>query len=289
MVNKKSIHFVLSKNKDADLLAWKNSLEDGSFNRTVNEILIAETEKKIATIPCGSKRKENPQTINSRLVVYDRYAIELIESFGTKEVTSSIKKIIRKHLTKNRQAVKPSKDDRYKLISEILNSFEEKMLEMEQEYSGVSNKYQKLCDAYDIAIKNLFDKLLSCASVPTMNEACNKLRNFNYIEIINDAYKTAFNDPMVTTAKKEIVINHSSEESNANFINEEKTKVASVSVVRTEESKKKIVMEQTDKENSSEIDLSKRMETSSESPKKEEEDTGPSAFYQRMLAMSKRS
>lgn len=51
LVNKKSIHFVLSKSKDADLLAWKNSLEDGSFNRTVNEILIAETEKKIATIP----------------------------------------------------------------------------------------------------------------------------------------------------------------------------------------------------------------------------------------------
>lgn len=118
MVNKKSIHFVLSKSKDADLLAWKNSLDDGSFNRTVNEILIAESEKKIANIPCGSKKVENPQTINSRLVVYDRYAIDLIESFGTKEVTSSIKKIIRKHLTKNRQAVKPSKDDRYKLISE---------------------------------------------------------------------------------------------------------------------------------------------------------------------------
>ena len=106
MVNKKSIHFVLTKSKDADLLAWKNSLKDGSFNRTVNEILIAESEKKIATIPCGSKKIENPQTINSRLVVYDRYAIELIESFDAKEVTSSIKKIIRKHLTKKQTSSK---------------------------------------------------------------------------------------------------------------------------------------------------------------------------------------
>ena len=178
MVKRKSIHFVLSKVKDADILAWKNSLEDGSFNRLVNEILIAESEKKIANIPCGSKKVEELQTINSRLLVYDRYAIELIESFGPKEVTSSIKKIIRKHLNKNRQAVNHSKDNRYKLISEILKTFEDKMIEKAQEYSGVSNKYQKLCDAYDIAINNFFVELLSCASAPTMNEACNKIRNF---------------------------------------------------------------------------------------------------------------
>lgn len=241
MVNKKSIHFVLSKNKDADLLAWKNSLEDGSFNRTVNEILLAECEKKIANIPCGSKKVENSQTINSRLVIYDRYVIELIESFGTKEVTSSIKKIIRKHLTKNRQSAKPSKDDRYKLISEILNSFEEKMLEKEQEYSGVSNKYQKLCDAYDVAIKNLFDNLLSCASAPTMNEACNKLRNLNYIEIINEAYKTAFDVPYAVEEKKEQPAIPLSKETKPNPAKEEKSNTVCVSVDRAEKSSKESI------------------------------------------------
>ena len=165
MVKRKSIHFVLSKSKDADILAWKNSLEDGSFNHLVNEILIAESEKKIANIPCGSKKVDELQTINSRLLVYDRYAIELIESFAPKEVTSSIKKIIRKHLNKKRQAVNHSKDDRYKLIGDVLKAFEVKMIEKAQEYSGVSNKYQKLCDAYDMAINNLFIELLSCASL----------------------------------------------------------------------------------------------------------------------------
>lgn len=48
-------------------------------------------------------------------------------------------------------------------------------------------------------------------------------------------------------------------------------------------------MEQTNKENPSETDLSKHMETSSVPSKKDEEDTEPSAFYKRMLAMSKRS
>lgn len=163
------------------------------------------------------------------------------------------------------------------------------MLEKEQEYSGVSNKYQKLCDAYDIAIKNLFDQLLSCASAPTMNEACNKLRNLNYIEIINDAYKTAFDVLPAVDGKKEQTSIPLSKETKPNPVKEEKSNTVPVSVNHAEKSKKKIVMEQTDKENSSEIDLSKRMETSSEPSKKEEENTNTNAFYQRMLAMSKRS
>lgn len=243
MVKRKSIHFVLSKNKDADILAWKNSLEDGSFNRVVNEILIAESDKKIANIPCGSKKVEELQTINSRLLVYDRYAIELIESFGPKEVTSSIKKIIRKHLNKNRQAVNHSKDDRCKLIGDILKAFEVKMIEKAQEYSGVSNKYQKLCDAYDMAINNLFIELLSCASAPSMNEACNKIRNLNCMEIINNAYKVAFEVPQAENEKKKKTIASSLEETKPKVVNNEQ-KVVFVSDERTKEPQKKNLTEQ---------------------------------------------
>lgn len=242
MVKRKSIHFVLSKSKDADILAWKNSLEDGSFNHLVNEILIAESEKKIANIPCGSKKVDELQTINSRLLVYDRYAIELIESFAPKEVTSSIKKIIRKHLNKKRQAVNHSKDDRYKLIGDVLKAFEVKMIEKAQEYSGVSNKYQKLCDAYDMAINNLFIELLSCASAPSMNEACNKIRNFNCTEIINNAYKVAFEVSQAENENKKKTIAPSLEETKPKVVNNEQ-KVVSVSDEPTKEPQKKILTE----------------------------------------------
>ena len=242
MVKRKSIHFVLSKSKDADILAWKNSLEDGSFNHLVNEILIAESEKKIANIPCGSKKVDELQTINSRLLVYDRYAIELIESFAPKEVTSSIKKIIRKHLNKKRQAVNHSKDDRSKLIGDVLKAFEVKMIEKAQEYSGVSNKYQKLCDAYDMAINNLFIELLSCASAPSMNEACNKIRNFNCTEIINNAYKVAFEVSQAENENKKKTIAPSLEETKPKVVNNEQ-KVVSVSDEPTKETQEKILTE----------------------------------------------
>ena len=195
MVKRKSIHFVLSHTKDLDLIAWKNSLRDGEFNRVVNEILIAEQDKKIAKIPCGSKKVENPQTINSRLLITDRYAVELIESFGPKQITSSIKDIIRKHIAKNKQASKPPKDERARIIRNIISTFEDRMLKSEQKYNGAANKYQKLCDAYDMAIKKIFEEILICSSAPYVTEACNRLRKLDINRIVNEAFGKVFYEP----------------------------------------------------------------------------------------------
>ena len=197
MVKRKSIHFVLSHTKDLDLIAWKNSLRDGEFNRVVNEILIAEQDKKIAKIPCGSKKVENPQTINSRLLITDRYAIELVESFGPKQITASIKDIIRKHIAKNKQASKPPKDERERIIRNIIYTFEDRMLKSEQKYNGAANKYQKLCDAYDMAIKKIFEEILICSSAPYVTEACNRLRKLDINRIVNEAFDKAFYEPPV--------------------------------------------------------------------------------------------
>ena len=195
MVKRKSIHFVLSHTKDLDLITWKNSLRDGEFNRVVNEILIAEQDKKIAKIPCGSKKVENPQTINSRLLITDRYAIELVESFGPKQITASIKDIIRKHITKNKQSSKPPKDERERIIRNIIYTFEDRMLKSEQKYNGAANKYQKLCDAYDMAIKKIFEEILICSSAPYVTEACNRLRKLDINRIVNEVFDKAFYEP----------------------------------------------------------------------------------------------
>lgn len=205
MVKRKSIHFVLSHTKDLDLIAWKNSLRDGEFNRVVNEILIAEQDKKIAKIPCGSKKVENPQTINSRLLITDRYAIELVESFGPKQITSSIKDVIRKHIAKNKQASKPPKDERARIIRNIVSTFEDRMLKSEQKYNGAANKYQKLCDAYDMAIKKIFEEILICSSAPYVTEACNRLRKLDINRIVNEAFDKAFYEPPVPKKIETIV------------------------------------------------------------------------------------
>ena len=297
MVKRKSIHFVLSHTKDLDLIAWKNSLRDGEFNRVVNEILIAEQDKKIAKIPCGSKKVENPQTINSRLLITDRYAIELVESFGPKQITSSIKDIIRKHIAKNKQASKPPKDERARIIRNIISTFEDRMLKSEQKYNGAANKYQKLCDAYDMAIKKIFEEILICSSAPYVTEACNRLRKLDINRIVNEAFDKAFYEPPVPK-KIETVVSAPQIKNQPVEKKEENPKPNPAQNVQKEEIRNKPTPVQNIKKSVEKpVELVSPTSRKEESPqkvieedaiKKEQEDRG-NDFLRRMMAVAESS
>ena len=297
MVKRKSIHFVLSHTKDLDLIAWKNSLRDGEFNRVVNEILIAEQDKKIAKIPCGSKKVENPQTINSRLLITDRYAVELIESFGPKQITSSIKDVIRKHIAKNKQASKPPKDERERIIRNIIYTFEDRMLKSEQKYNGAANKYQKLCDAYDMAIKKIFEEILICSSAPYVTEACNRLRKLDINRIVNEAFDKAFYEPPVPK-KIETVVSAPQIKNQPVEKKEENPKPNPAQNVQKEEIRNKPTPVQNIKKSVEKpVELVSPTSRKEESPqkvieedaiKKEQEDRG-NDFLRRMMAMAESS
>ena len=297
MVKRKSIHFVLSHTKDLDLIAWKNSLRDGEFNRVVNEILIAEQDKKIAKIPCGSKKVENPQTINSRLLITDRYAIELVESFGPKQITSSIKDVIRKHIAKNKRVSKPPKDERARIIRNIISTFEDRMLKSEQKYNGAANKYQKLCDAYDMAIKKIFEEILVCSSAPYVTEACNRLRKLDINRIVNEAFGKAFYEPPVPK-KIETVVSAPQIKNQPVEKKEENPKPNSAQNVQKEEIRNKPTPVQNIKKSVEKpVELVSPTSRKEESPqkvieedaiKKEQEDRG-NDFLRRMMAMAESS
>lgn len=297
MVKRKSIHFVLSHTKDLDLIAWKNSLRNGEFNRVVNEILIAEQDKKIAKIPCGSKKVENPQTINSRLLITDRYAVELVESFGPKQITSSIKDVIRKHIAKNKQASKPPKDERARIITNIIYTFEDQMLKSEQKYNGAANKYQKLCDAYDMAIKKIFEEILVCSSAPYVTEACNRLRKLDINRIVNEAFDKAFYEPPVPK-KIETVVSATQIKNQPVEKKKENPKPNPAQNVQKEEIRNKPTPVQNIKKSVEKpVELVSPTSRKEESPqkvieedaiKKEQEDRG-NDFLRRMMAMAESS
>ncbi len=100
MAKTKIIHFVLSP-EDNDLIAWKMSLPKRRFNRTVCEILVYESLGKIADVPHEFSSTDVSEPMHCRLIFRDENAIRLLEQIPAGEVTSYIKKIIRKHIRKN--------------------------------------------------------------------------------------------------------------------------------------------------------------------------------------------
>ena len=101
MIKRKTIHLVLSKD-DSDIIAWKNMLPARTFNKFVNEILIAESKGKIAAVPYKFSSIKETAPIHCRIVIENGSALDYLAKIPKGQVALSIKKIIRKHIRKNR-------------------------------------------------------------------------------------------------------------------------------------------------------------------------------------------
>ncbi len=82
-------------------LAWKMSLQKRQFNRTVCEILVYESMGKIASVPHEFSSTGVSEPVHCLLRVQNENEICLLEQIAAGEITSYIKKIIRKHIRKN--------------------------------------------------------------------------------------------------------------------------------------------------------------------------------------------
>ncbi len=187
MIKRKTIHLFLSID-DADIIAWKNMLPTRTFNKFVNEILIAESKGKIAAVPYKFSSIKETAPIHCRIVIENGSALDYIAKIPKGQVTFSIKKIIRKHIRKNR-----TKTLCLDLVIKLLSDFKTKIESKELEYAGVRDKYRKLCDCYDGALKNLFNEILDCSKVADQNICTSKLKQIDVSKIIDETFNKNFN------------------------------------------------------------------------------------------------
>lgn len=198
MTNRKIIHFVLQK-EDSDLIRWKNALPPRSFNRIVNEILVAESKHSIAEIPSEFSSAKEIDTVNSRLVITDSAALDLIKKMKKGQVTEEIKEIIRKHISKNAEIIRRPVKVRTDFVFTIFDGFRTKIEEKEKEYIGIPDKYRKLCESYELAMKELFKAILACCAAEDSMHADSNLRHLDYGKIIDDAFAAVFGQVNFTT------------------------------------------------------------------------------------------
>lgn len=146
----------------ADVICWMRSLPPRTVNSTVNEILSAESKGKLARIPYEFSSTKEVKPLSCRLVIRDGAALELVAKIPKGEIKSTVIKLIRKHIRKNRESPSAPVGIRCDLLLKILNDFMTKMTEKEAVYTGVPDKYRKLCVANDMAYRLLLKKILGC-------------------------------------------------------------------------------------------------------------------------------
>ena len=191
MKKEKVIHLELGA-AHSDIVAWMRSLPKRTLNKTVNEILSAESRGKIARIPWEFSSAKNEQPLSCRFVIRDGDALKLAAKIPRGEIKPTIVKILRKHIRKNREMPPKPIGIRRDLLLDVLRGFRTKIEEKETEYAGVPNKYSKLCACYEKAHDTLFQAILDCANSEDENQCDLQMRQIDYTAIVDAAFDEEF-------------------------------------------------------------------------------------------------
>lgn len=126
------IHFSL-REKDGDLMYWKESLPRFSFNRYVRAALLAERSKTIAVLPVPKERGSSSKTVETKLYFYDRELIQMVKACPVRKKASYIKSVLRKQIEANYQnseSAKPELTPPKKSQDDMSDDYRRMLLEM---------------------------------------------------------------------------------------------------------------------------------------------------------------
>ena len=194
MKKRKVIHFNIPM-EDEDIIRWKDALPSRTFNRYVNEILLAESKGEIAHIPRDHSSEKEIVPVNGRLIITDQTVIAFVEKMKKGHITEEIKQIIRKQVFTYSGINLAAESVRAVYIADILKDFRTKIFDKEKEFIDVPDKYRKLCESYELAIKSLFKAILDCCDSDSEAMADSRLLHFDSEKIINDSFNAVFGTP----------------------------------------------------------------------------------------------
>ena len=192
--HRKVIHFNIPV-EDDDIIRWKNSLPSRTFNGYVNEILLAESKGEVAHIPRAHSSEKEIVPVNGRLIITDPAVLAFIGKMKKGRVTDEIKYIIRKQVYSYTEIILGAENVRADLLEDIMKNFRTKILEKKKEYFGVPDKYRKLCENYQLALKSLKKAILDCCAAETNMLADSKLMHLDPGPIVDESFNEAFDEP----------------------------------------------------------------------------------------------
>ena len=97
-------HMKLTK-KDADIVALKNFLPERKFNETVIKILRAAVKGKVAVIPMEFEIVPFEKHPGTKIELPEDLEQQLIEKFGERKFTTTVKSLIRQCICQNLKEV----------------------------------------------------------------------------------------------------------------------------------------------------------------------------------------
>ena len=143
--------------KDADIVALKNFLPERKFNETIIKILRAAVKDRVAVIPMEFEIVPFENYPGTKIELPEDLEQQLIEKFGERKFTTTVKALIRQCIHQNLKEV-PTK----RITVGITYSLFERTLEMADRNIGLpeeSEKYRQMCKDSRSALRALIEHL----------------------------------------------------------------------------------------------------------------------------------
>ena len=211
----------LDPKTEADVICWMNSLPPRTVNKTVNEIVVAESRGLIARIPNEFSFTNQVEPLRCRLIFRSRAALNFLTKIPKGEYKSTLVAIIRRHIEKSKGMPPTPLKIHKRYLSAVTNQFVNMINAKKQETKGVPNRYDKLSKFLELAFTSFSNAVLECYEfVDTLHGNYN-LYHLNCEDIIKNAFVQVFGE-IAKPANKSVNENFvaASEESEPNSADE---------------------------------------------------------------------
>ena len=149
-------HMKLTK-KDADIVALKNFLPERKFNETVIKILRAAAKDRVAVIPMEFEIVPFENHPGTKIELPEDLEQQLIEKFGERKFTTTVKALIRQCIHQNRKEVQTKR-----ITVGVTYTWFERTLEIADRNIGMPEgpeKYQQMYKDGKLALQALIEHL----------------------------------------------------------------------------------------------------------------------------------
>ena len=100
-MNERILFIKLDPETEDDIIRWMKSLPTRTVNKTVNEIVVAESRGQTARIPYKISYTKEVEPRRCRLIFKNNAAINFLSKIPNGEYKSTLVKIIRRHIERN--------------------------------------------------------------------------------------------------------------------------------------------------------------------------------------------
>lgn len=184
----------LDPKTEEDIICWMKSLPPRTVNKTVNEIIVAESRGVIARIPNKFSFTNQVESLRCRLIFRSRAALNFLTKIPKGEYKSTLVSIIRRHIEKSKCMPPTPFKIHKRYFSEVTDQFVNMINAKKQETKGVPNRYDRLNKFFELAFTNFSNAVLECYEFVDILHGNYNLYHLNCENIINNAFIQVFGE-----------------------------------------------------------------------------------------------